>query len=72
MNKWVNPPSRMKTENEFPEFPPQNAKTYTSANSFDTIKRQVRKKKVSKKSKKERIADKIVLLADKVEYQTYK
>ena len=45
---------------------------YTSATSFDTIKNQVRKKNVSRKSKKERIADKSVSLADKLGYQTYK
>ena len=41
---------------------------YTSATSFDTIKNQVGKKKVSQKPKKERIADKIVHLADKLGY----
>ena len=78
-NRWVNPPKKPKTENEFPylaypqnEFPPQDSITYIPPTSFNTIKKQVRKKKVSRKSKKERIADKIVLLADKVEYQTYK
>ena len=65
MNKWVNPSKRHKTENEFPR---QDATPYTSATSFDTIKNQVRKKKVSRKSKKERIADKSVSLADKVGY----
>ena len=69
MNKWLNPSKRQKTEDE---SAPQDATTHTSATSFDTIKRQVLKKKVSRKSKKERIADKIVLLADKVGYQTYK
>ena len=63
MNKWVNPPPRMKTEDE---FPPQDATTYTSATSFDTIKNQVRKKKVSRKPKKERIADKSVSLAERL------
>ena len=59
----------MRTENE---FPPEDAVPYIPSTSFDTIKKQVKKKKVSRKSKKERIADKIVSLADKVEYQTYK
>ena len=63
MNKWVNPSKRQKTEDE---FPPQDATTYTSATSFDTIKNQVRKKKVSRKSKKERIADKSVSLAERL------
>ena len=69
MNKWVHPPSRMKIEDA---FPPQNATTYIHPTSFDTIKNQVGKKKVSQKPKKERIADKIVHLADKLGYQTYK
>jgi len=68
MNKWLNPSKRQKTEDE---SAPQVASTYTSATSFDTIKKQVGKKMVSRKSKKERIANKIVLLADKVRYQTY-
>ena len=78
MSRWVNRP-RMKTENEFPvsdhpqnELPPQDTTTYTQANTFNTIKKQVRKKKVSKKTKKERIADKSVSLAERLEYRTYK
>ena len=63
MNKWVNPSKRQKTEDK---FPPQDATTYTSATSFDTIKKQVRKKKVSRKPKKERIADKTVSLAERL------
>jgi hypothetical protein len=68
MNKWLHPSKRRKTEDE---SAPQDATTHTSATSFDTIKKQVGKKMVSRKSKKERIANKIVLLADKVRYQTY-
>ena len=69
MNKWLNPSKRQKTEDE---SAPQDATTYTSATSFDTIKKQVRKKKVSRKPKKERIADKSVSLAERLKYQTYK
>ena len=66
MNKWVNPPPRKpKTEDEFPS---QDATTYISATSFDTLKNQVRKKKVSRKSKKDRIADKSVSLAERLGY----
>ena len=73
MNRWVNPPPRMKTEDESPqsvspqnELPPQDAITYTHANTFNTMKKQVRKKKVSKKSKRERIADKSVSLGERL------
>jgi len=73
MNKWVNPPRKPKTESEFPylaysqsEFPPQDAVTYIPPTSFNTIKKQVRKKKVSSKSKKERIAGKSVSLAERL------
>ena len=73
MSRWVNPPPRMKTEDEFPqsvspqnELPPQDAITYTHANTFNTMKKQVRKKKVSKKSKRERIADKSVSLGERL------
>ena len=62
----------MKTEDESPqsvspsnEFPPQDSVTYTHANTFNTMKKQVGKKKVSKKSKRERIADKCVSLAER-------
>ena len=63
MNKWVNPSKRQKTEDE---FPPQDATTYIPPTSFDTIKNQVRKRKVSRKPKKERIADKVVSLAERL------
>jgi len=63
MNKWVNPPSRMNTEDEFPS---QDSVTYTPPISFDTIKKQVGKRKVSGKSKGERIADKSISLAKRV------
>jgi len=62
-NRWVNPPSRkQKTENE---FPPQDAVTYTP---FSTIKKQVKKKKPTGKSKKERISAKSVSLAERLGY----
>ena len=69
----------MKTEDESPqsvspqnELPPQDATTYTPSTSFDTIKKQVGKKKPTKKSKKERIADKSVSLAERLGYGTHK
>ena len=68
-NRWVNPPSRKPKKTEENEFPPQDAVTYTP---FSTIKKQVRKKKVSKQSKKERISTKSVSLAERLGYQTYK
>ena len=69
MNKWVHPSKMQKIKNE---SAPQEPVTYIPSTSFDTIKKQVRKKKVSRKSKKERIADKSVSLAKRVGYQTYK
>ena len=63
MNRWVNPPPRMKTEDEFPS---QDAMTYIPPTSFNTIKKQVRKKKVSRQSKKERISAKSVSLAERL------
>ncbi len=68
-NRWVNPPSRKPKKTEENEFPPQDAVTYTP---FSTIKKQVRKKKVSKQSKKERISAKSDSLAERLGYQTYK
>ena len=74
MDKWLNPPRRkQKTESEFPylaysqsEFPPQDAVTYIPPTSFNTIKKQVGKKKPSKKSKKERISAKSISLAERL------
>ena len=63
MNKWVNPPSGMKTEDE---FSPQDSVTYIPPTSFNTIKKQVQKKKVSGKSKRERIANKSVSLVERL------
>ena len=53
----------MKTEDE---FPPQDGTTYIPFTSFDTIKKQVGKKKLSRKTKKERIANNSVSLADRL------
>ena len=64
MNKWLNPPPKKpKMENE---FPPQDAVPYPPTTTFGTMKKQLRKKKPSKKSKKERIADKSVSLAERL------
>ena len=71
-NRWTSAQG-VRVENEFPqtdfpqnELPPQDTTTYIPPTSFDTIKNQVRKKKVSRKSKKERIADKSVSLAERL------
>ena len=69
MNKWVNPSKRQKTEDE---FLPQEPVTYIRPTSFDTIKKQVRKKDVSRQSKKERISAKSVSLAKRWGYGTTK
>ena len=65
MNKWVYPPQKEKSDELMTKEP-------INPISFDTIKNQVGKKKVSRKPKKERIADKSVSLAERMEYQTYK
>ena len=67
MNKWVNPSSRMKTEDK---VPPLNSTNCIPAPSFDIIKKQVRKKRLSEKSKEQRIADKSISLAERVGYET--
>jgi hypothetical protein len=69
MNKWVSPLQREKTENEFSS---QDSVTYIPPTSFSTIKKQVRKKKVSQKSKEQRIADKSISLAERVGCETTK
>ena len=65
----------LQSGNEFPEpnaVPFGMTSSTPNATSFSTITKQVNKKRVSKKSKKDRIAEKSVLLADRLEYQTYK
>ena len=69
MNKWINPVPRIRPEDEFPS---QDSVTHIPPSSFDTIKKQVRKKKVSRKSLKDRVADKSVSLAERLEYETTK
>ena len=61
------------------EFPDENAIPYrqqvdpdTNKPSVSTITKQVKKKKVSKKSKKDRIAEKSVFLADRMKSHSYK
>ena len=54
----------MKTEDE---FPPPDAITYIHAKTFNTMKKQVGKKKVSGKSRRERIADKTASLSERLE-----
>ena len=61
------------------ELPDANAVSYrqqvdpdTNKPSVSTITKQVKKKKVSKKSKKDRIADKSVFLADRLKSHSYK
>ena len=77
-NRWITAQG-FRLENEFPQsdFPqnellPQDAVTHTHATSFNTMKKQVGKKKPSKKSKEQRIADKSVSLAERVGYETPK
>ena len=59
MNKWLNPPQKEKSDELMTKEP-------INPISFDTIKNQVGKKKVSQKPKKERIADKSVSLAERL------
>ena len=65
MNRWIHPPQR-ETVNEV------MTKSLINPISFSAMKKQVRKKKVSNKSKKERIADKSALLAERLGYETTK
>ena len=66
----------LRLENEFPDA---NAVPYgkqvdpdTNKPSGSTITKQLRKKRVSKKSKKDRIAEKSVFLADRLKSHSYK
>jgi hypothetical protein len=73
-SKWIFP-TENQTEDEFhtsDEIPYGIIPSTPDSTSFSTITKQVNKKKVSKKSKRDRIAEKSVLLADRLEYKPYK
>ena len=66
----------LRLENEFPDA---NAVPYgkqvdpdTNKPSVSTITKQLRKKRISKKPKKDRIAEKSVFLADRLKSHSYK
>ena len=69
-NRWVTLPE-LKSDNEFydTDVPPDQSHSHASVSNlrFRTITKQVRKKEVSRKSKRERIVDKSVLLADRLD-----
>ena len=66
----------LKSESEFPytDVAPDQSHSHASVSnlSFSTVTGQIQKKKPSKKSAKERIADKSVLLADRLDHKPYK
>ena len=74
-NRWVTLPE-LRSESEFPDADvvPDQSHSHASVSNlrFRTITKQVRKKEVSRKSKRERIADKSVLLADRLDCKPYK
>jgi hypothetical protein len=63
--KWVTLPE-LKSEDDFTDDDVVLDQPQASDRSFSTIIQQVNKKKLSKKSKRDRVADKSVLLADRV------
>jgi hypothetical protein len=72
---WLTLPE-LRSESEFPDtdVSPDQSHSHASVSNlrFSTITKQVRKKKPSKKSAKERIADKSVLLTDRLDRIPYK
>ena len=70
-SQWVYP-TTIQTEDEFHTSDEIPYGTTPNATSFSTIKKQLRKKGVSKKSKKERVSAKSVSLSERLGYQPYK
>jgi len=74
-DRWITLPE-LRSESEFADtdMTPNQSHSHASVSNlrFRTITRQVRKKKLSKKSTKERIADKSVLLVDRLVRRPYK
>ncbi len=62
-SKWINPTKKQKVETEFPPHHP-----VSFGHSFTKMKKQVGKKNISNKSKKERIAQKSVSLSERLQY----
>ena len=66
----------LRLENEFPDADavPYRQQVDPDINKpkISTITKQVRKKRVSKRSKKDRISDKTASLAERLQSQTYK
>ena len=67
-SQWVYP-TTIQTEDKFHTSDEIPYETSPNATSFATIKKQVRKKGVSKKSKKERISAKSISLSERLGYQ---
>ena len=69
-DRWITLPE-LRSESEFPDAdePPDQSHSHASVSNlrFRTITKQVRKKEVSRKSKRERILNKSVLLADRLD-----
>ena len=69
-DRWITLPE-LRSDNAFPDtdVPPDQPHSHASASnlSFSTVTGQIQKKKPSKKSAKERIANKSVLLADRLD-----
>jgi hypothetical protein len=65
MGKWVTLPE-LKSEDNFTDADVTPDQPHASCLRFSTIIQQVNKKGISKKSKKDRIVKKSVLLADRV------
>ena len=70
-SKWVYP-TTIQTEDEFHTSDEIPFVTAPDATSFTTIKKQVRKKSVAKKFKKDRISAKSISLSERLGYQPYK
>jgi hypothetical protein len=64
--RWVTLPE-LKSEDDFTDDDAVPDKPHASCLRFSTITQQVNKKGISKKSKKDRVVDKSVLLADRVD-----
>jgi len=74
-DRWITLPElRSDSEIADTDMAPDQSHSHASVSnlSFSTVTKQIQKKKLSKKSTKERIADKSVLLADRLDRKPYK
>ena len=72
-DRWITLPG-LRSESEFPDadVAPDQSHSHASNVTFSTITTQLKKKKPSQKSKRDRVSAKNILIADRLDRKPYK